>query len=67
MLNHASTVNSKRLDERSKKRAERDKKQQEQDAIDPVVMNGKRISELSSEEQMKYYMGEDDVFIQDKS
>jgi len=52
LLNHAASVNC----ERSKRRSERaGKKKQEQKQTDPVVFNGKRLSELTSDEMAAYY------------
>jgi len=52
MLNHAASVNADRAKQRSERRS---RKEKEQDATDPVVMNNKRLSELTSEEMASYY------------
>jgi hypothetical protein len=59
ILNHAAYVNSQRSDERAKrKRDKEDKAAEEQrqlDEDDPVVYMGKRLSQLNSDEMMRYY------------
>ena len=59
LLNHAAWVNSKRTDERLKrKREEEERKAEEQrklDDEDPIVWRGKRLSEMNSDEMMAYY------------
>jgi hypothetical protein len=50
MLNHASAVNYKRMEERRKSSADKEKQNEE----DPIVMNGKRVSELNTDEMMAY-------------
>ena len=55
MLNHAATVNSKRMDERIErdkiKKAKEDKAKELRDKNDPIIPKlGKRLSECSSEE-----------------
>jgi hypothetical protein len=55
MLNHAATVNSKRMDERverNKKKTDKDaKKKEANDERDPIIPHlGKRMSECTSEE-----------------
>lgn len=51
MLNHASRVNGERMEKQMKKEQATDKQQDERD---PVVMNGKRLSELTEEEMIRY-------------
>lgn len=53
MLNHASSVNYKRMENRSKIKTN---KQTTRDINDPIVKDGKRISELSEREKDDYYM-----------
>jgi hypothetical protein len=48
MMGHAAAVNSKRHDRNYKS-------QQSDDPDDPVVMNGKRMSQLNDEELDRYY------------
>jgi hypothetical protein len=59
MMNHGAWVNGKRFDarcERNKTRAEETRKAKEkQDEDDPIVLRGKRLSELNSDEMMEYY------------
>lgn len=55
MLNHASQVNNKRMDERmERERVKKDKAEKEKalrDERDPIIPKfGKRLSELNSEE-----------------
>lgn len=52
MLNHAASTNYKNSEIRAKHNAARDK---ERDEKDPVVYNGKRLSELTSDEENRYY------------
>jgi len=52
MLNHAASTNYKNSELRAKNNAARDKLR---DETDPVVYNGKRLSELSGDEAMRYY------------
>ncbi len=49
MMNHAAYINNKRLESRSKNR------QTEEHSSSEIVMNGKKLEELTSEEQMRYY------------
>jgi hypothetical protein len=53
MLNHAAKVNGKRMEAR----IERDKNKRETEDKDPVVMNGKRVSEMNTAE-LATYMGD---------
>lgn len=59
MVVHASWVNSQRAKEQSEfkgaKRKEEAARLEELDRTDPIVMNGKRLSELTSEEQIAYF------------
>jgi hypothetical protein len=59
ILNHAAWVNSQRSDERYKRKREREEKiaaeQKKRDEEDPVVWNGKRLSEMNSDEWAQYY------------
>lgn len=48
MLNHAATVNAKRVEIRVKAKSNKDKQ-------DPVVHNNKRLSELDSNDMASYY------------
>ena len=52
MLNHAASVNADRAKARVTARTQREK---ELDATDPVVMGGKRLSELNDQELATYY------------
>lgn len=51
LLNHAASINYKRMEARRKHEGD---KKQETDDNDPVVMNGKRLSELNTDEMMAY-------------
>ena len=53
MLNHASWVNGERM----KKSSDKKSAQSADDGEDPVVWNGKRLSEMNSDEWMLYYGG----------
>ena len=59
ILNHAAYVNSERRKEKTDWDAEQKKKadeaQEKLDATDPVVFNGKRLSELTDRESAQYY------------
>lgn len=52
MLNHAASVNAERVKARVNRKTEKDA---ELNAKDPVVLNGKRLSELNSDELAVYY------------
>ena len=51
MLNHAAWVNYERMDKRVKAKGDATRHANE----DPIVMNGKRLAELSSDEMQTYY------------
>jgi hypothetical protein len=51
MLNHAASVNSNRMDARVKANKTKD----DVEDTDPVVWNGKRLSEMNSDETSAYY------------
>lgn len=53
MLNHASWYNAKRLESKTKRESSSSSKKAEED--EPVVWNGKRLSEMNSDELSQYY------------
>jgi len=53
MLNHASYVNYKRTEANAKRKTDEDKTKDEKD---PIVLNGKRFSELDDSEKDDYLM-----------
>jgi len=55
MLNHAASVNSARMRNRMDAKTATKATQKVEDEKDPVVYNGKRLSELSSEEFATYF------------
>lgn len=54
MINHGSRINAQQGEERRNRKSSIQKKK---DETDPIVKNGKRMSEMTSEEQASYWMG----------
>ena len=55
MLGHAAAVNSLRTDKRMEAKSKADEIKRKKDETDPIVMNGKRLSQLTPEEEVAYY------------
>jgi hypothetical protein len=55
LLNHAASINSKRVDIRVKANAKKKEREAERETNDPIVHGNKRLSQLDSNDMIDYY------------
>jgi hypothetical protein len=57
LFNHAASVNGRRMDNKQEARKKQDETSKSRNEKDPIVYNGKRLSQLTDDEQEAYYGG----------